>query len=66
MPAVEQQEEKHHWIVIFNQHGKVYTYMYRTVPYMTEVIKKFHDQHNRWPYRMWAIVDGEMERVIVE
>ncbi len=62
----ETDEEKFHWVVMFNQGGKLYTYMYRNVPYMTDVVQKFSDQHGRFPYRMWVIVGGEMQKVEIK
>lgn len=59
----EAEEEKYHWIVMFNQRGKVYPYLYRTLPHMTAVVKKFHDEHSRYPFLMWVIVEGEMQKV---
>jgi hypothetical protein len=64
--VVDEDEEKYHWVVIFNRHGKVYPYMYRTISYMTQTVKKFHAEHNRWPYLMWVIVGEEMQKVNIE
>lgn len=59
------EEDRYHWIVMFNENDSkgVYTYKYRSVPYMTAVVKKFHDEHNRYPYRIWVIVDGNVQKV---
>lgn len=57
------EEDRHHWIVMFSEREKLYAYLYRTVPYMTEVVRKFYSEHARWPYRMWVIVDGEIQKV---
>lgn len=59
----DQPDDKYHWIVLFHERGKVYPYLYRDVSYMTAVVKKFYDEHGRYPYRMWAIVDGKMQKV---
>jgi len=58
-------EGKLHWIVIFNKEGKIYPYMYRSVEYMTMVVKAHHDKYNKYPYRMWVIVDDEIQKVVI-
>jgi hypothetical protein len=60
-----QEEEKYHWIVMFNRGGKIYTYLYRTTPHMTEVVKRYYAEHDKYPYRMWVIVDGEIQKVVI-
>lgn len=64
--TADQDEEKYHWVVIFNKGGKVYPYLYRTIEHMAGVVKKFHDEHNRYPYLMWAIVEDKMQEVVIE
>lgn len=59
----DEDEEKLHWIVVFNKGGKIYPYMYRTVEYMAAIVKDHHIRHNKYPYRMWVIVDDEVQRV---
>lgn len=59
-------EEKYHWIVMFNERGKVYPYLYRTVLHMTDVVQRFFVEHGRYPYRMWAIVEGEIQKVEIK
>ena len=59
------EERRYHWIVIFKERGKIYTYLNRTIPYMSAVVKKFYDDHDQYPYRMWVIVDGEIQKVEV-
>lgn len=59
------QEEKYHWIVLFHERGQLYPYRYRDVSHMTAVAKRFYDEHGRYPYRMWALINGEMRKVLI-
>ena len=61
--VTEEQTDKYHWIVLFHERGLLYPYRYRDFAYMTAVVKKFYDEHGRYPYRMWAMVNGEMRKV---
>lgn len=61
----EEPEEKFRWLVMFVPRGKIYTYMYKTVPQMTEIIKFSHEKHGFYPYRAWVIVDDEVQKVVI-
>lgn len=63
MPEVD--EEKYHWIVMFRKGGKLYPYMYRTVSEMVLTVKSHYDRHAVYPYRMWVIVDDEVQKVVI-
>jgi len=65
MLVTEPPEDKYHWIVVFRKSGKVYPYMYRTVPEMTLVVKGHHDKYGAYPYRMWVIVEDEVQKVVI-
>jgi len=59
-------EEKYHWVVWFRQGGRLYTYLHRTVEDMTSMVEKHYAEHATYPYRMWVIVDGEIQKVVIE
>lgn len=61
----EELEEKLQWLVMFRMGGKTYTYMNRTVPDMTIVVKNHHDKYGVYPHRMWVIVDDEVQKVVI-
>jgi len=63
MPEVD--EEKYHWIVLFAKGGKLYPYLHRTIPHMTGVIKRFYAEHGHYPFRVWVIVDDEVQKVVI-
>lgn len=59
-------EEKYYWIILFKSGGRLYPYLFRTVPYMTQVIKKYCDEHGgTYPFRVWVIVDNEIQKVVI-
>lgn len=58
-------DEKYHWIVVFRRYGKVYPYMYRTVETMAETVRVHHEKYGVYPYRMWVIVNDEIQKVVI-
>lgn len=61
--AMEDAEEKYHWVVVFRRNQLPYTYKFRSVPYMVEVCAKHKDRYGVYPFRMWVIVDDEIQKV---
>lgn len=61
----QEPEEKYRWIVMFKKGGKLYTYLNRTIPFMTAVIGKYRDEHAEYPYRVWVVVDDEIQKVVI-
>lgn len=59
----EQDEGKYHWIIMFTRGARLYTYLHRTVPFMTKVLKASYEEHGKYPYRVWVIVDDEIQKV---
>lgn len=68
--APEDSEEKYRWMILFQKHGKIYPYMYRTVEEMTEILQRHRAKSGKYPYRIWAVVendhDSEFEMLKVE
>lgn len=58
-------EEKYCWVVMFQRGEKLYTYVNRTVPFMSATLAKYHAKNGTYPYRMWVIVDDEVQKVAV-
>ena|SRR5689334_9588844 len=62
----DQDEEKYHWVVWFRKGGKLYTYMYRSVPDMVKMVQDHYAKHAVHPYRMWVLVEGEIQKVEIK
>lgn len=60
---VDEDEKKYHWMIMFSEAGKVYAYQFRTMSHMAQVLGKFFAEHGRYPFRVWSIVDGEIQKV---
>lgn len=65
LPEVPE-EEKHHWVVQFTRYGKIYTYMFRSTEFMEKVYASAYAKHGVYPFASWVIVDGEMQKVVIE
>lgn len=50
------------WVVLFEEGGRLYTYN-RTREDMTSYISERFNVRGELPYRIWAIIDGEMQKV---
>jgi hypothetical protein len=57
--------EKYRWIIMFQEEGKLYTYLWRTKAHMADVLKKHYDEHASYPYKIWVVVDDEMHKVVI-
>lgn len=57
-------EQKFRWVIQFTETDvKLYPYINRTVSEMEGRVVESFRKHGRWPYRIWAVVDGEMIKV---
>ena len=62
--VTEPVDELYDWIVMFRKNERrLYTYMSRSVGYMEGAIKKSYEKHGYHPYRIWVLVDGEIQKV---
>jgi len=62
--VTESLNEKFHWFVVFRKGSKGYLYQFRTVQFMTLVIKEYWDKHADYPFAIHAYtMDGDMYKV---
>lgn len=61
----EEPEAKYHWIVMFRKGGRLYPYLWRTIPDMTTIVKSHYERSGVWPHRMWVIVEDEVQKVVI-
>lgn len=59
------EDEKYHWFVIFRKGEKPYSYLYRTIGHMTDVIQRSYERTGSYPHRMWVIVNDEVNKVVI-
>lgn len=61
--AVEDDEEKHDWLVIFKEGQSPISYKDRTPSQMIDVAAKYLNRHKTYPFRIWLFEDKKMQRV---
>lgn len=58
---------KYTWIVLFKEYDpKPYTYVHRSVAHMEAIIADSYRRHGQFPFGVWAIINGEMEKAEVK
>lgn len=68
MPRVTEisEDEEYDWIVRFSPtKRKYYTYTQWTVKQMQKALADSYARDERYPYRVWIVLDGEMIKVDV-
>lgn len=59
----QDEEEKYHWLVVFKEGQLPYMYKFRSESYMVEQLVKHRQRNGVYPFRMWVIVDNEIQKV---
>ena len=59
------EDGRYHWFVVFRKGDAPYPYKFRNLDYMTAVFQKSYDRTGSYPFRVWVIIDDEIQKVTV-